>query len=115
MSVGRIFLLEGTGETTSLAQVWKLFGHDITSFRIRDRKELSQTLMYISSMGWRRKRGKKPVFIHLSAHGSDDGLAIGPDDIGWAKLARLVVKTFSKIYGQRKPYKGQDHPRCVCL
>lgn len=115
MSVGRIFLLEspnaldlleGTGETRSLSQVCKLFGHDIVSFRIRDRKELRQTLMYISSVGWRKKRGKQPIFIHLSAHGSDDGLAIGSDDVGWAKLARLVVKTFRKIYSRRKPYKG---------
>ncbi len=115
MSVGRIFLLEspnaldlleGTGETRSLSQVCKLFGHDIVSFRIRDRKELRQTLMYISSVGWRKKRGKKPIFIHLSAHGSDDGLAIGSDDVGWSKLAKLVVKTFRKLYSQRKPYKG---------
>ena len=75
MSDGRIFLLEspnaldlleGTGETTSLSQVCKLFGHDFASFLIRDQQELGQTLMYISSLGWRKRRGKLPIFIHLS-------------------------------------------------
>jgi len=115
MSAGRIFLLEspnaldlleGTGETTSLSQVCKLFGHDIASFRIRDRNELSQTLLYISSIGWRRKRGKKPIFIHLSAHGTNDALAFGPDDVTWEELAELVVKTFREIYREPSFYKG---------
>ena len=115
MSDGRIFLLEspnaldlleGTGETTSLSQVCKLFGHDIASFLIRDQQELGQTLMYISSFGWRKKQGKVPIFIHLSAHGSNAGLAIGSDDVPWKKLAALIVKTFREIYSQCKPYAG---------
>ena len=114
MSDGRIFLLEspnaldlleGTGETTSLVQVCKLFGHDIVSFRIRDRKELRQTLMYISSVGWRSDSGEVPIFIHFSAHGSNDGLAIGIDDVTWDELAKLVVKTFRAIE-EGGSYKG---------
>ena len=115
MTAGRIFLLEspnaldlleGTGETTSLSQVCRLFGHDIVSFLVRDKREFRQTLMYVSSVGWRKGRGSLPMFIHLSAHGNDDGLAIGPDNVTWVKLAALVVKTFRKIYRQRKPYAG---------
>lgn len=115
MSDGRIFLLEspnaldlleGTGETTSLVQVCKIFGHDIVSFRIRDQKELSQTLMYISSVGWRPDLGKVPIFIHFSAHGSNDGLAIGPDTVIWGELAKLIVKTFREIYDEGGFYKG---------
>ena len=115
MSDGRIFLLEspnaldlleGTAETTSLSQVCKLFGHDIASFRVRDRKELSQTLLYISSVGWREDSGKVPIFIHISAHGSNDGLAFGPDDVTWEQLAELVVKTFREIYSEPGFYEG---------
>lgn len=115
MSDGRVFLLEspnaldlleGTGETTSLSQVCKLFGHDFASFLIRDQQELGQTLMYISSLGWRKRRGKQPIFIHLSGHGSDEGLAIGSDDVSWKQLATLVVETFREIYSHRKPYAG---------
>ena len=115
MSDGRVFLLEspnaldileGTGEITSLSQVCKLFGHDIASFLIRDKRELSQTLMYIGSLGWRKMRGKVPIFIHFSAHGTNKGLAIGSDDVPWKKLAAVVIETFGKIYSQRKPYAG---------
>ena len=60
MSDSRIFLLEspnaldlleGTGETTSLSQVCRLFGHEVASFLIRDKRELRQTLMYVGSVG----------------------------------------------------------------
>lgn len=112
---GRIFLLEspnaldlleGTGEARSLSQVCKLFGHDIVSFRIRDKNELRQTLMYISSVGWHEDSGEMPIFIHLSAHGSNNALAIGSDDVTWDKLAKLIIKTFGKIYNESAYYKG---------
>lgn len=115
MSTGRIFLLEspnaldlleGTGETASLSQVCKLFGHDIVSFRIRDRNELRQTLFYISSVGWRKDSGEVPIFIHFSAHGSSRGLAIGRDTVTWEELAALVVKMFREIYKEPAFYGG---------
>ena len=114
-SAGRIFLLEspnaldlleGTGEARSLSQVCKLFGHDIVSFRIRDKTELRQTLMYISSVGWHEDSGEVPIFIHLSAHGSNNALAIGSDDVTWDNLAKLIVTTFGEIYNEPGFYKG---------
>ena len=115
MADGRVFLLEspnaldlleGTGETTSLAQVCRLFGHDVSSFLIRDKRELDQTLMYISSVGWRSKRGKLPIFVHISAHGNKKGLAFGPDGVSWAQLTAHVVKAFRELCGGDRPYKG---------
>ena len=115
MAFGRVFLLEspnaldhlaGTGETASLSHVCALFGHDISTFLIRDKHELKQTLMYVSSMGWQRKRGTLPVFIHVSAHGNDEELTMGRDSVPWAHLAALIVKTFEGIYSRRKPYGG---------
>ena len=107
MPSGRIFLLEspnaldlldGIGETTSLSQVCKLFGHDIVSFLIRDRSELNQTFMCISSVGWREERGNLPIFIHISTHGNDSGLAIGSDFVSWKELSALVIRAFQEIY-----------------
>ena len=115
MSDSRIFLLEspnaldlleGTGETTSLSQVCRLFGHEVASFLIRDKRELRQTLMYVGSVGWRKQRGELPMFVHLSAHGNDEGLAIGSDCVPWKELAAMVVKTFREIYSHSKPYEG---------
>lgn len=115
MADGRVFLLEspnaldlleGTGETTSLSQVCKLFGHDIASFLIRDERELKQTLMYVGSLGWPENRGDVPIFIHISAHGSDNGLAIGSEDVPWNSLATAIVKAFEMIYSQHRHYPG---------
>ena len=115
MSIGRIFLLEspnaldlleGTGETTSLSQVCKLFGHDIASFHIRDRDELRQTLLYVSSVGWREDSSEIPIFIHLSAHANTHGLAIGRDEVTWQDLAALVVEMFREIYKKPGSYEG---------
>lgn len=83
-----------------------MFGHDIASFRIRDKNELSQTLMYISSVGWHDDSDDIPIFIHLSAHGSKSALAIGSDNVTWDKLAELIVKTFGEIYSEPGFYKG---------
>ena len=89
-----------------MSQVCKLFWHDIVSFRIRDKNELSQTLMYISSVGWHVDSGDVPIFIHLSAHGSKSALAIGSDEVTWDELAELIVKTFGEIYSESGFYKG---------
>ncbi len=63
--------------------------------------------MYVSSIGWQRQRGKRPVFIHISAHGNRECLGIGPDDVSWKELSALVVKTFQRIHrGRPKPYRG---------
>ena len=115
MAVGRVFLLEspnaldhldGTGEIDSLASVCALFGHRISTFLIRDKRELVQTLTFVSSIGWQEERGDLPIFIHLSAHGNDEELMIGQDSVSWSYLAAIVVKTFEGIYGRRKPYPG---------
>ena len=115
MAVGRVFLLEspnaldhldGTGETASLSSVCALFGHNISTFLIRDKHELNQTLTYISSIGWQEDRGDLPIFIHLSAHGNDQELTMGQDDIPWSSLAAIIVKTFEGIYAPREPYPG---------
>lgn len=109
MSSGRVFLLEspnaldlleGTGETSSLSKVCRLFGHDISSFLIRDKSELRKTLLYISSVGWSNKNSEVPIFIHFSSHGNDDGLAIGAEDVRWKKLAKEIIRAFKKIYKQ---------------
>lgn len=115
MPVGRVFLLEspnaldyldGTGETASLANVCKLFGYKISTFLIRDVRELDQSLIYISSIGWGEKQDDLPIFIHLSAHGNNKGLKLGQDDVSWSCLAELVVKTYDGIHNPSATYPG---------
>ena len=90
-------LLEERGERSALEQVCKLFGFDATSFLIRDAKEFRQTLMYLSSIVRIERAGGVPLFIHISAHGSPNGILVGPDHVSWKDLADIVSKTYENL------------------
>lgn len=105
MSKGRVFivespnpldLLEGRSERQSLEQVCKLVGHDAATFLIRDVAELKQTFNYISSIKC-DKEDKTTLFIHISAHGNEDGIAAGADDVDWSELARHVQNMYTRL------------------
>ena len=104
--VGRVFILESPnavdlleerGERSSLEQVCRLFGHDAYSFLLRDSRELQQTLTYISSIGWSDDAGNAPLFIHISVHGNAKGIAVGPDDISWDGLTKMITKMYKDL------------------
>ena len=105
MKTGRVFilespnpldLLENRGERASLEQVCKLLGHSVSAFLLRDAHELRQTFKYISSIQGKEK-DKTPLFIHLSAHGDENGVAIGRDEVSWIDLASNVQEMYSEL------------------
>ncbi len=109
--MGRVFLLEspnaldlleGVGERSSLEHICKLFGHDVTSFLLRDAGEFHQTLMYLGAIVRHPDPGDDPIFIHISTHGNSDGITVGADDISWKNLANKI----SHIYQNLDEYKG---------
>ena len=95
-------LLEERGERNSLEHVCKLFGHNATSFLLRDSSELGQTLMYLSSIGRHEDAGNAPLFIHISVHGNADSICVGPDDISWNDFAKMISRTYNDL----KLYEG---------
>ena len=103
--LGRVFilespnpldLLEGRAERLALEQVCRLVGHKVTAFLLRDRMEFVQTCRYISSIQ-PDKNDKTPLFLHISVHGDDDGIAVGRDDLGWKDLATFVQGMYDKL------------------
>ena len=94
-------LLEERGERSSLEQVCKLFGHDATSFLLRDATEFKQTLLYIGSIGRIDDAGNSPLFIHISLHGDSEGIAIGSDDLSWEDLTNIVLHTYDNLDNYR--------------
>ena len=110
MATGRVFilespnpldLLENRGERLALEQVCKLAGYDAWTFLLRNAQELKQTFSYISSIKG-DKDDKTPLFIHVSVHGNDSGIGVGPDMITWDNLA----KTVQQIYARLRYYRG---------
>lgn len=105
MATGRVFilespnpldLLENRGERLALEQVCKLVGHDASTFLLRDAQELKQTFSYISSIKG-DKNDKTPLFIHVSVHGNDSEIAVGPDRITWDDLSKTVQQMYTRL------------------
>ena len=90
-------LLEERGERSALEKVCKIFGYNVTSFLLRDAKELKQTLMYLSSITRVRYGDTDPLFIHISVHGDSDGILVGSDDVSWKELANIVSKSYENL------------------
>lgn len=105
MAVGRVFILESPnpldlienrGERAALEQVCKLMGYDASTFLLRDVHELEQTFNYISSIKG-DKKDKTPLFLHISVHGNNSGIAIGRDNVSWSKLASVTEEMYSEL------------------
>jgi glycosylphosphatidylinositol transamidase (GPIT) subunit GPI8 len=89
-------LLENRGERLALEQVCKLAGYDAWTFLLRNAQELKQTFSYISSIKG-DKDDKTPLFIHVSVHGNDSGIGVGPDIITWDNLAKTVQQMYARL------------------
>jgi len=105
MKSGRVFilespnpldLLENLGERAALEQACILLGHSVSAFLLRDAQELWQTCRYIGCIKG-DKKDKTPLFLHLSAHGDETGVAIGRDDVSWVELASGVQDMYSQL------------------
>ncbi len=105
MKAGRVFilespspldLLENRGERLALEQVCKLVGYDAVTFLLRDGREFRQTCRYVSGIQG-NKNDKTPLFLHISLHGNEDGIAVGEDLITWPDLAMEVQKMYDNL------------------
>lgn len=95
-----IDLLENRGERSSLESVCNLFGYDTAAFLLTGRSDLKRALMYIREVGECSNLAdgdEPPLFIHISAHGNNEGISIGSDFVKWRDLAAFVVKMYSKL------------------
>lgn len=97
---GRIFIIEcvspidalnGTNESESLRSICEQIGHKTALFAVRNVSEFKNICKYIGSMDEYDDSGnKKTLFIHLSMHGSDNGLAFGKEKLKWGDLFSSV-------------------------
>jgi hypothetical protein len=95
-------LLENRDERLALEQVCKLAGCDAWTFLLRNAQELKQTFSYISSIKG-DKDDKTPLFIHVSVHGDDSGIGVGPDIIRWDNLAKTVQQMYARLRYYHSP------------
>jgi hypothetical protein len=93
-------------ESQTLQAVCKLLGHEFASTIVRSIGEFETALNYITSINpdhLPESERRRPLCLHIAAHGNNDELGIGGEDLDWEGLADLLWAFFGKM----KHYKGQ--------
>lgn len=98
-----IDLFDGRTESEGLVSACKLIGHQSISFFAKSRHEFKEICQYLASADTKHasKHPSAPLFLHLSCHGSDDGISIGSDDLTWKSLVQDIEPILNNSY-----YKG---------
>jgi len=102
-SANPIDLFDGRSESEGLVSACKLIGHQCISFFAKSRREFKEICQYLASADSQHaaKNPSVPLFLHLSCHGNDEGIAFGSSDLTWKKLVQDVEPILNNSY-----YKG---------
>jgi hypothetical protein len=86
-------LLQGRTEIQTLAAACRLIGYEAVSFTIRSQREFLETCQYLSTIETNHDSTNAkdvPLFVHISCHGNDEGLAFGKDSVNWEELSNDI-------------------------
>lgn len=99
-------LFENRTECHTLQTVCKLLYHEFASSIVKSKAEFKTALDHVTSInpiqiaeGERRR----PLCLHIAAHGNSSGLALGADNLSWEDLAECLWGFFRKM----EHYEGQ--------
>ncbi len=86
-------LLQGRSESQTLAAACELIGYEAVSFNTRSAREFAETCLYLSTITRDHDAGGSsgvPLFVHVSCHGNNKGLAFGKDVQKWSALVDSI-------------------------
>ena len=93
-------LLQRRSEAQALKQVCDIIGHESAILNAYSKGDFKKYCKYISSIGSEhdeKNRESIPLCIHISSHGSDDGISLGTDFIEWGDLYTLMRPLFTEL------------------
>lgn len=92
-----IDLFDGRSESDSLVPACKLIGHQSISFLAKSRREFKEICQYLASADTTHasKYPSAPLFLHLSCHGNNKGIAFGSSDVSWKSLVQDIEPILS--------------------
>jgi hypothetical protein len=98
-----IDLFDGRSESEGLVSACKLIGHQSISFFAKSRREFKEICQYLASADTKHasRNPSAPLFLHLSCHGNNEGIAFGSSDLTWKALVQEVEPILNNSY-----YKG---------
>lgn len=98
-----IEILVDKSEFKPLEQICKSMNHEVYTFFVKSKQELIDTCKYISSIDKieRNVEDDIPISIHISAHGNEDGLQFGHDEINWKLLLEVIKPILMMNYREK--------------
>jgi hypothetical protein len=90
-------LFDGRGESEALVSACKLIGHQAVLFFAKSQREFREICKYLGAADTRHAARDQlaPLFLHISCHGNDDGVAFGSDSLKWDALVRDLEPVLS--------------------
>lgn len=100
-SASPLDIMDGTSESAALENICKMMGHKVVTFFSKSEREFSEICNYISSIDCVVREGKdEPICIHLTSHGSENGILFGRDDLTWDDITQYLNPIFKMDYNQ---------------
>jgi hypothetical protein len=91
---------ENRTESQTLQAVCRLLGHDFASTLVRSEAEFKTALDHATSINpeqIKESERRRPLCLHIAAHGDSSGLALGADNLSWEELADCLWDFFRKM------------------
>lgn len=91
-SPNAVDLFDQRSEGEALVASCKLIGHQASLFLVKSHREFKEICRYLGAADGRHasRNAGGPLVLHISSHGNNDGIAFGPDFVGWADLVKDV-------------------------
>lgn len=93
-------MLADRSESQTLRAICKLLNHEFTSSIVRSKAELRTAIRHVTSLNVEQlsvAARKRPLCLHIAAHGDDEGLSIGADIVSWETLANYLLRFFQDM------------------
>lgn len=95
-------MLQDTAEGPGLKELCRLIGHKSEVFPLLSKSDLEKVILFISSIeeksNDKRNKPSPDICLHISAHGNEDGLQIGGDDVKWSDLLESIQPILKKSF-----------------
>src|SRR5687768_8612981 len=83
--------LESRAEASGVCALARLIGHGVHATTVHSSRGLREICSYIGSISQVTDHDlEKPLCLHISAHGADDGLLFGQRTVTWTKLLDVI-------------------------
>ncbi len=96
---GPLDAIESRSESAAVGGMARLIGHSVLTFNTYSKRALEEACAYIGSIcDIHDPTPHAPMCLHISSHGSAEGLAFGADTIAWTELLQVIQPVLTKNY-----------------